>query len=298
MKNLLVLFFAGLLIAGCSDAGNTDKQNDPAVRKTAEIASSETRIHYTEQGAGDTTLLFVHGWAIDGSYWNNQLDHFSKTYRVIAVDLPGFGQSTAVRSDWSLENNAADLQFVISKLGLKNVILIGHSMSGDIVMEAALKNNPAVIGIVGIDNFKNVGETISPERMEKINVYLDSMERNFKVMAPAYAEQALFDPSTPDSVKTRVKNDFSKSNPQIAMSSVHSQVNYGLLEAEKLQQLNYKLYLINSNPQPTDTMQLRKNCKRSYEVAYLQATGHYPMIEKPQEFNKLLEETIHKMGKQ
>jgi pimeloyl-ACP methyl ester carboxylesterase len=297
MKNGLVLFFAVLLACGCDEIAGTDKKTDPAIRRTGEVVSGETKIHYVEQGAGDTTLLLVHGWAIDGSYWNNQLNYFSRTYRVIAVDLPGFGQSTAARKDWSLENNSADLVTVISKLDLKNVILVGHSMSGDVALETALKNDPAVIGIIGIDNFKSVGETFTPEVMGEINHFLDSMEQNFRTVAPAYAEKALFDPSTPDSVKTRVKNDIAENDPKIAMSSVHSQVKYGLQEAEKLQNLNYKLYLINCDPQPTDTMQLRINCKSSYEIAYMHATGHYPMIEKPDEFNRLLEQVIHKIGK-
>lgn len=64
-----------------------------------------------------------------------------------------------------------------------------------------------------------------------------------------------------------------------------------------MQQLRHKLYLVNSDMNPTHIDSLKKYCKALVEVVYVQGTGHYPMIEKPVEFNKALETVIQMMSK-
>ncbi len=99
-------------------------------------------INYYQQGQGDTTLLFIHGWCIDGTYWKNQVEYFSKKYNVYAIDLPGFGKSKAERANWTIEEYANDVTAFIDTMNLRNVVIIGHSMAGDIMLQAALTNNP------------------------------------------------------------------------------------------------------------------------------------------------------------
>ncbi|HOO84300.1 MAG TPA: alpha/beta hydrolase, partial [Prolixibacteraceae bacterium] len=65
------------------------------IAEQIKIRNNQVEINYFEQGQGDITLLLLHGWCIDGTYWANQLEAFSKTYKVIAIDLPGFGKSKA-----------------------------------------------------------------------------------------------------------------------------------------------------------------------------------------------------------
>ena len=119
------------------------------------ISDQGVNIAYSDTNKGDTTLLFVHGWGINRGYWSNQVSFFDKKYRVVAIDLPGFGESGKNRTVWNTEAYGKDIDSVISQLKLKNVVLIGHSMAGDIVLQAAA--NPQVIAFVGVDNFKNVG---------------------------------------------------------------------------------------------------------------------------------------------
>src|ERR1700709_1870931 len=105
------------------------------------ISDQGVNIAYTDNGEGDTTLLFVHGWCINKTYWTEQSAFFSKKYRVVTIDLPGFGQSGKNRNTWDTQMFGRDIDSVISGLNLKNVILIGHSMAGDIIVEAAI-NSP------------------------------------------------------------------------------------------------------------------------------------------------------------
>jgi len=285
MKQYFLLLSALLIIAGCKNSNEM---------KSGEIKTSDANIYYVEKGDGDTTLLFLHGWGINSSYWNNQLNYFSNNYKAVAVDLPGFGKSTSSRKEYTVEKYADDVIAVINKLHLNNVILIGHSMSGDISLEAALRNNKSIIGIAGIDNFKFVGVQLSPDMIKEMNSFIDTLKKDYKNVAPGYAENYLFSPSTDTTVRRRVKDDYRNSNPEPAISSIQNIFKYD--EMEKLQNLNYKLYLINSDGMPTNTEGLKKYCKNSFEVLDIHGTGHFPMIEKPEEFNRQLQLVINKIN--
>ena len=117
---------------------------------------NNTTIAYNQYGKGDTTLLFVHGWCINKEYWNDQSAFFCDRYKVVTLDLPGFGKSGKNRTDWAFEQYADDINEFIKAEQLKNVILIGHSMSGDILLLMDTKYPASVIGIVGIDNLKSL----------------------------------------------------------------------------------------------------------------------------------------------
>ena len=66
-------------------------------------------------------------------------------------------------------------------------------------------------------------------------------------------------------------------------------------EAAKLKEVNKKLYLLNSDYDPTNVSGLKEN-HMPYELTYIHATGHFPMVEKPDEFNELLAGIIKKIA--
>ncbi len=255
---------------------------------------NSTNIFYTSEGEGDTTLLFLHGWGIDNYYWSNQFTYFRNKYMLYAIDLPGFGRSTSNRTDWTVEEYCNDVVHFIDNLRLKKVILIGHSMSGDIMLETALKGNPAIIGLIGIDNFKTIDVQFSQELMKEMNSFFELMQKDFKTYAPAYAERVLFHPSTDSIVREKVKNDFARLDPKVGMSSLIDVMKYAEQEPEKLSLLNLKLNLVNSDASPTNIEGLKKHCK-SFELFEIHETGHYPMIEKPAEFNRQLQKVINNL---
>lgn len=258
------------------------------------VENNAVKIDYDDSRVGDTTLLFVHGWNINKSYWQNQYTFFSPRYRVVALDLPGFGNSGKNRKSWSVEEYGKDITSILSQLDLKPVILIGHSMSGAIVVEAALKNASRVIGIVGVDNFTNIGAVQSREdSIEAANAY-KALRKNYKEVTIQYANQFLFSPSTDSIVRKRVISDFVNADSIIAIDCLEKNDSYPI--REKLISLKKVLYLINSSRANTDTLAFTNN-KVSYNLFDIGPTGHYPMIEKPNEFNLLLQQAIDKIGR-
>ena len=82
----------------------------------------------------------------------------------------------------------------------------------------------------------------------------------------------------------------------IAIKVLRSLIDVSQKERDMMQQLEHKLYLVNSDTDTTHIDSLQKYCKASAEVVYVHGTGHYPMIEKPAEFNAALEKVIKMIG--
>lgn len=96
-------------------------------------------IHYEEKGYG-TVIVLLHGWGGSlNSLFPLQLLLAEKGFRVISVDLPGFGESQSPGKDFSLENFAEVLELVLEKLKIKSCILFGHSFGGSIAVKIAVR---------------------------------------------------------------------------------------------------------------------------------------------------------------
>lgn len=287
-----------VLVLGIISCGRIKQTNEGTETLNTSVGNVQLNrsgvfINHKVCGSGNITLLFVHGWCIDQSYWSNQFDQFCPNYKVVTIDLPGFGKSGKNRDNWTIEEYAKDIETVINQLKLTNVVLVGHSMGGDIILEVA-NHNEEVIALIGIDNFKEVGIEYDEQMQAEIDGFIGMLKENYQEIAPAYAEGLLFHPTTDSLVKIRVKNDFKTADSSIAISSFEALFTYAPKEVTQLSQLKQKIYLINSDATRTNIEGLEAT-GASFEVIDINATGHYPMIEKPEEFNKLLKQTIEKI---
>jgi pimeloyl-ACP methyl ester carboxylesterase len=279
-----------LLIASCGNLSGMKETTDIKGEKSpVRVERDGLNIEYHEAGQGDTSLLFVHGWGINKEYWNNQVSYFSDRYRVVVPDLPGFGKSGKLRSEWTVEQYGDDITALIQSLGLHNVLLVGHSMSGAIVLDAAIKNPNQVIGIVGVDNFKNLGAVPTEAEKAQSREYFSSMRSNYTSFVKEMAGNYLFSVNTDSMVKLRVITDISGSDSVIAVISLERNEEYPL--ARKLKEYGKPLYLINSDYFPTDTLALKK-LKLPYKLYSVGTTGHYPMIEAAERFNHALDSVL------
>ena len=99
----------------------------------------DIQLHYTEQGAG-LPLILLHGNGEDSSYFVHQIDHFSKHYRVIALDTRGHGQSPRGEKPFSIKQFAEDLHDFMNEKGIDKASLLGFSDGGNIALTFALKH--------------------------------------------------------------------------------------------------------------------------------------------------------------
>jgi pimeloyl-ACP methyl ester carboxylesterase len=88
------------------------------------------RFHIAEAGAGEDVVLLLHGWPQHWYEWRHLIPALSGKYRVLAMDLRGFGWSDAPQGGYLKENLADDVLAVLDQMGVERVKLVGHDWGG------------------------------------------------------------------------------------------------------------------------------------------------------------------------
>ena len=136
-----------------------------------------TPISYEIHGAGEPTLVFVHGWSCDARYWRAQLPHFANNHRVVMLDLAGHGHSGMTRSQYTMRAFGEDVKAVIEATGSRRVILIGHSMGGSVIAEAARLMPSRVKGLIGVDTLVNIEYPMTREELNRPDQFNRALEK-------------------------------------------------------------------------------------------------------------------------
>ena len=246
-------------------------------------------IHYSVQGKGEPSLVFIHCWSCDRHLWNNQVPVFAKDHRIVTIDLPGHGASGQGRKNWSIESYADDVNTVITKLKLRRVILIGSSMGGPIALEATRRMPDRVAGIVPVDTLQNVDSTIDPKVLEDV---LKQLRADYKVAVTGLMNQFFFSPSTPPAVKNRIISETIARPPELAITILEAIFKYR--SAPALADVKVPIRAINADMTPT-SLEVNRKYAPQFDAVIIKGSGHYPMLEQPARFNELLAEFIRSL---
>lgn len=117
----------------------------------ASLSRDGVRLAYSDAGAGKPPLVFVHGWCCDRTYFAPQLEHFGRRHRVVAVDLRGHGDSDKPEQDYTIGGFADDVVWLARRLRLRDVVLVGHSMGGIAVLDAAARYPETIAAAILVD---------------------------------------------------------------------------------------------------------------------------------------------------
>lgn len=254
------------------------------------IESSDGQvISYNVFGDGDVTLVFIHGLGCDSRYWREQIPYFAEKYRMVTIDLAGHGHSQQTRKIYSLESFAQDVKAVVEKLDAKKVILIGHSLGGGVIAEATKLIPNRVIGLIGADTLQNVEESMSKEAVAQM---VQGYKTDFKATMKPFAEQMMVEDMNPE-LKQWIIDDVSAANPVVVISAFEEFMakfdNYDM--ANTFKEIKVPVKCVNSDFWPTDA-EVNRRYMSSFEVSIIKGVGHFPMLERPDEFNKLLNRSI------
>jgi len=262
-----------------------------------EININDLKIAYNQYGSGNVTLLFIHGSYIDQTYWADQVKYFEQEYNVVTIDLAGHGKSGRDRELWNVEILADDVVDFIKKLGLKNIILIGHSLAGNIILHVATKYPDPIIGFIGIENFKNAATPLPEEHDNQVIEILENLKKDFAGTNEAYARMVLVTENTPDEIRERVVQDYRNAYEPMGQAIMPEVFIMDKTEKMLLPKLQLKLYLINVSYMPTNMEALVENVPNDFEVREIEGTSHYPMLENPDQLNETLEHVIKQILK-
>ena len=229
--------------------------------------------------------MFVHGWGCSKEYWKHQAAHFIKKHKVVTIDLAGHGQSSKSRKDYTVEAFGKDVAAVAEKLELNQVILIGHSMGGPVIVEAARQMPGRVVCLVGADTFHDIEKGYGGAEIEEIAVKL---EADFVKETQAFVRDMFPADADPELVEW-VAGKMSSADERVGISAFRNLGSYDLKSA--VEQINVPLYGISADFWPTN-FEVNKKYAKSFKLKMMKGTGHFVMLEDPEKFNKLLEEII------
>ncbi len=240
---------------------------------------------YEAYGAGMPTLVFVHGWSCDRSYWSRQLEHFARRNQVVALDLAGHGESGLGRKSWTISAFGRDVFAVAEKLDLEDAVLIGHSMGGDVVFEAAALMPDRVRGLVWVDRYRTLGKPLSGEEVEK---FMAAFRTDFVEHTREYVRES-FAFGSDHALVDWVAADMSAAPREIALWALENTITFQHEILKGLRDLKAPIVTINRDYPPTDVETLQRY---GIKVLLMSGVGHFLMMEDPATFNRLLEDVI------
>jgi pimeloyl-ACP methyl ester carboxylesterase len=254
------------------------------------VASKDgTLISYEVYGTGEPTLVFVHGLSCDSRYWRNQIPVFSLEHKVVVLDLAGHGHSGVTRETYSMEAFGADVQSVVEVTGSQNVILIGHSMGGAIIAEAARLMPQRVKGIIGIDTFENIEYPLS---REELNIMLAPLQKDYQSGMCQFVQQML-SPNTDAKLREWIIADMSAAPPSIALSTMEEALLQSVTgQAAKIfEEIHIPVMTVNGDLWPIDYEANRRHMF-SFDAIVIKKADHFLMMNRSDEFNKALKQAI------
>jgi pimeloyl-ACP methyl ester carboxylesterase len=244
-------------------------------------------LYYESHGSGEPTLVFIHGWTCDATAWNNQISYFKDKYRVVVLDLPGFGRSGLNRKNWIMERYGADVEELVNELKMENIILIGHSLGGCVILEAAKKFQNKVSAIVLVDVLRSL--TTHYDSTYVINFYntirenyknLDFLSDYFGKDTTLARRYVVMTPSNlPESWLPILKENFRWCNED---------------DIPSVSELLIPIRAINSDRSETKFDEWNTYTE-DFKAVIFENCGHYVHWEYPDKFNRSLEDLIQEI---
>jgi pimeloyl-ACP methyl ester carboxylesterase len=266
--------------------------SEPPIERKTCAAPDGVTIVYSAAGKGDTALVFIHGGLADRSFYDQQFHALSGRYRVIAIDLAGHGESGRNRKAWSLPQFGVDVKTVADAEKLDRMVLFGNSLGGPVAIEAALLLPGRVLGVVGIDTFQDLARAATPEEKrqeaEAVRKRAEAFRQDFAGSMKAMVRM-LFHPDADPWLVAEAERRMMRTSPEAGAAILAGLADYD--DTVSARKLAVPLRAINGDLYPTDIAAIRK-VKADFDAVVMKHMGHYPMLERPDEFNRHVVEMV------
>jgi pimeloyl-ACP methyl ester carboxylesterase len=291
------------IVAG-SDYGNPDPEWRRVEwrRHLHRVELPGASVNYVEIGEG-RPLVFVHG--ISGSWqnWLENLPHFARDHRAIALDLPGFGASP--RPSWAIDMPAYGrlLHDFCEKLGIEGATVVGNSMGGFVAVEAVTAT-PGHFDRLVLVSAAGIINTWNPEERAVATAWA------WKVFGPQYARRSRFIVSRPRA-REFVFRPFVRYPARLREDLLLEQIESGLQRAdgfgdalqavirhdirERLGEIEMPTMIVWGQSDRVIPMSAALSYHRRIPHSRLEIferTGHVPQLERPLRFNAVLDDFL------
>ena len=276
-----VAFVFALANATLSQVERSLAKNDKTA--TAEYRFTKldgVRIHYVNYGKGSEALVLIHGWTCNIDNWRDNIPDFARRNRVIAIDLPGHGQSDKPQITYSMDLFARAVDAVLRDAKVKRAVLVGHSMGTPISRQFYRKYPQKTLAIVIVDG---------PLRPFGDKALMDRLIAGFR--GPNYKEvgnqmlAGLSGPNLSAEARERIKASFLNTPQHVVVSAMEGMADASIWGEDKI---NVPvLAIMAKNPfYPPNVEESFRVIAPRMEFHMWEGVGHFIMMERPKEFNE------------
>ncbi len=246
------------------------------------------KIHYQSYGGnGKEAIVLVHGWSCNLDYWKYQIPEFAKRARVIALDLPGHGQSDKPEISYTMDHFAAAIDAVMRDAKVERAVLVGHSMGTPVARQFYRKYPQKTLAIVIVDgSLRSFGD----------KAMRDQFVNSFKAANYKEAGAQMFAAMTPvlsAADKENVKTSFLATPQNVLVSAMESMNDDALYATDKIN-VPVLAILAKSPFWPADTEQFYRSLAPDFEYHMWEGVDHFLHLEKPKEFNETVIAFVNK----
>ena len=264
------------------------------------VTINNLSVGYNDQGPADApVIIFLHGFPLNKSMWDIQVEALKENYRVIAYDVRGHGNSDPGIDEFFVELFVHDLLRLMEKLGIEKSILCGLSLGGYIALNAVLKYPDRFDGLI-LNDTQCIADT--PEIKEN---RCQAIIRIMKNGVEQYADEIIKNLFAPESF-TKKKNGVTTVREMIISTTKHSLCNtlHALAERKEtctqLHEINIPvLIMVGKEDKITPiavAQQMHENIRDS-TLKIIQHAGHLTNLENPTAFNTHLVKFLELVGK-
>jgi pimeloyl-ACP methyl ester carboxylesterase len=245
------------------------------------------KVHYTNRGEGDAALVFVHGWNCDLTFWKKQVDAFPKT-RVIAIDLPGHGESDKPQIAYTMDLHARAIDAALRDAHVEKAVLVGHSNGTPVIRQFYRMFPQKTRGLVIVDGAlrpfapreqmeKFIAPMRAPDYREYIGKFVDAMTKPMKDAA----------------ARSEIKSAMLQTPQHVSVSEMESILPDELWRPDKI---NVPTLVILAK-QPAWNAEYEafvRGLVPNVDYRVWDGVSHFLMIDRPQEFNATVAEFVAK----
>ena len=243
-----------------------------------------TRVFYEDAGAGDPPIVLVHGIG-NHTHFAAQVDHFSRSHRVVAPDLPGFGRSDAPEREYGIAAFADTIARLCDELDLDGPVVVGHSMAGAVALEVAAARPDLPSAIVLLDPIPIVP---LPERQAQLAQLAGALA------GPAYpeafrsfAEARMFRPTDDPELRARIVDDMC-ATPQHVLVPTFESISRWSGEA-LAGRVNVPVLLITAGEGIPADMARTRTLFPELELGRTVGVGHFAHAVAPDQINAMID---------
>jgi len=240
------------------------------------------KVHYTDYGAGENALLFVHGWACDETFWAGQAPALGAKFHVVTIDLPGHGQSDKPHIAYTMDLYARAIDAVLADAQVKAAILIGHSNGTPAIRQFYRKYPAKTRALVIVDGaLRPFGDKAM---MEKFIARLK--EPNYEENAGKMID-GMTSPIQDAGLRVKIRTAMLRTPQYVASAEFDSTLDDALWQPDKID-VPVLMILAKQPAWSAEYEQFVRGLVPDLDYQLWEGVSHFLMIEQPAKFNSAL----------